>query len=175
MNHDNRNYNDKSQFDRRFTRNRSFNIKQLWASHEAILRLTATGLTNKQVAHLTGVTPQTVSNTRNSPPGRLKLLEHSSALDQQMLDLSSQIKSFAPIAESLLESIVDGSTPAPITLRARYAADFLDRAGHVPVRKIMSLQTTLTKDDIESIKSRAIEAAKSNGMLLEHSDEYQTP
>lgn len=152
-------------FDRRFTRDRSFNIKQLWSSHEVILRLTASGLNNKQVASITGVTPQTVSNVRNSPVGRAKLLEHSSALDQQMLDLSTQIKAFAPTAESLLESIVDGTTPAPITLRARYAADLLDRAGHTPVRKIMSVQTTLTKDDIESIKSRALSAAKSNGML----------
>jgi hypothetical protein len=81
-----------------------------------------------------------------------------------MLALSSQIKSFAHTAEALLESIVEGSTPAPISIRARYAADMLDRAGHAPVRKLMSVSTTLSKEDIEAIKSRALSAAKANGI-----------
>ena len=73
-------------FDRRFTRDRSYNIKQLWASHEAMLRLVASGLNNKQTASLLNVTPQTVSNVRNSPSGRTRLLEYSAALDQSMIE-----------------------------------------------------------------------------------------
>jgi hypothetical protein len=154
-------------FDRRFTRDRSYNIKQLWQSHEAILRLTATGLNNKQVAAVTGVTPQTVSNARNSPAGRAKLLEYSASLDQQMLTLTSRFKEFSPQAESLLEDIVTGSIPAPISIRARYAADLLDRAGHGAVKKVMSMTTTLTRDDIEAIKSRALTAAKEAGHAID--------
>lgn len=158
---------DPSQFDRRFRTDRSYNIKQLWSSHEAMLRLTASGLNNKQVAALTGVTPQTVSNVRNSPSGRTRLLEYTHSLDQLMLDTQSSIREFAPVARDVLTGVVDGTIPAPITLRARYAADLLDRAGLSAVRKVMSVQTTLTREEIDAIKSRALEAARANGTVVD--------
>ena len=159
------------QFDRRFRPTREYNIKQLWESHEAMLRLTASGLNNRQTALVLGVTPQTVSNVRNSPVGRARLSEYSADLDQIMFSTQSSIKEFAPTASSVLKSIVDGSMPAPVSIRARYAADLLDRAGLSAVRKVASISTTLTRDDIEAIKARAVQAARDNGTIIDVPDQ----
>jgi hypothetical protein len=153
------------EFDRRFTDKRSYNIKQLWSKHHEIIRRVAIGHSNGQIAAALGVTPQTVSNVRNSPVARVKLMELQSQLDETLIEVQNRIRSVAPTAQNLLEDIITGSVPAHISLRAKYASELLNRAGLSPVHRIASVSTTLTRDDIESIKRRAIDAAEAHNAI----------
>ena len=56
-----------------------------------------------------------------------------------------------------------GASASP-ALRAREANNWLDRAGHAPIKREEHLHGHLTRDDIEKIKDRALRA---NGPVVE--------
>ena len=77
------------------------------------------------------------------------------------MDVTQRIEDFAPIALDLIENIVRGREPmATIGLRAKLASGQLARAGYGEVRKVQSLHATLSREDIEIIKERALSAQR---------------
>jgi len=152
--------------DRRFKPNRKYDVKQLWESHHEILRQIVLGRNNHAIAEDLNITPQTVSNVRNNPLAKQRIEELSTRRDNDTMDIVKKMEEFAPIAEQLLEDIVSGKFDgASLALRAKYADKALGRVGYGEVRKIQSLHGTLSRDDIEDIKARALQSAREAGVI----------
>jgi predicted transcriptional regulator len=147
--------------DKRFKDARKYNIKKLWELHQRIADDVALGKANVEIAENLGITPQTVSNVRNSPIGKEKVEILSAAMDAETVDIGRRIREFAPKALEYLERIIEGREPgASVALRAKYAAQHLARAGYGEITKVHSLNATVSKEDIENIKQRALEAKR---------------
>lgn len=145
--------------DKRFKDARKYNIKKLWELHSAIAENVALGKTNVEISEQLNITPQTVSNVRNSPIGRDKVQILTAAMDAETIDIGRRIREFAPKALEYLEKIIEGREPGASTaLRAKIASNHLARAGYGEITKVHSLNATVNKDDIEEIKQRAMEA-----------------
>lgn len=152
--------------DKRFVEHRRYNIKTVWEKHREISRQVILGRSNKEIASDLGITPQTVSNVRNSPLARAELEKLGEARDMDAKSIAQRIEEFAPVALELLENIVKGQVPgASIALRAKVAGDQLGRAGHGEVKRIQSLHAHLSRSDIEKIKARAVENARIAGVI----------
>lgn len=92
--------------------------------------------------------------------------------------LWEQIQNFAPQAEQFLEDLISGKIECSPALRAKYASAHLARAGHGEITKAQVMHAQLTKDDVERIKLRSIEAIKTQAQLTNELDlpqaEYTT-
>lgn len=151
--------NPRAQTDGRFVPRRKYDIKNIWERQGEMIRRTALGLSNKEVADEIGCSAQTVSNVRNSPLGRAKLAELTARLDEETLDIQKRIQQFAPQALEVLENIIEGRyEEASLNLRAKVASDHLARAGHGTIQKSSSISTVLTADEISRIKARSSRA-----------------
>jgi FixJ family two-component response regulator len=152
--------------DKRFVEHRQYDVKQLWESHHEMIRRIALGQSNVEVAEALNVTPQTVSNIRNSPLAREKVQEFVKELDKEVVDISKRIQEFAPKALQVLEEIIEGRyEEASLQLRARTAESYMSRAGFGPVHKAHIVSQHLTREDIDRIKVRALEAARLAGTI----------
>jgi len=147
---------------------RSFKVAKLWDIHHEICRRIALGEKNVAIAEALGISPVTVSYTRNSKVAKDQTAILRGAMDADTIELGQQIQKFAPTALKVLEDIIQGTgdgKEASLSLRARYADKHLDRAGYSPVRKIASMNATLTREDIEAIKERSRKSAIEAGVI----------
>ena len=135
---------------------RSYKISRLQDNHREIARRLALGETNKSISESLGVSVGMVVYVKGSKVGKDQVGIYRGAMDAETIDLGIKINQFAPIALQLLEDIVAGrgaaGKGASIALRAKVADKAVVRAGYSPVKKISSISTTLTRDDIEAIK-----------------------
>lgn len=161
------NQNEKYLNDRRFVPKRQYEVKNVWEHHAQMLRMVALGHSNTAIADACGVTPQTISNLRNSPIAQPRLEYFRKELDREAIDIGAKITEFAPVALRLLEDVITGAVEAPIAIRAKYASAHLGRAGYAEIRKVASINTHLTRDDIEQIKQRALMAAEDAGLVVD--------
>lgn len=138
---------------------RTYEVKEIWDKHQEIIRLVVLGYGNIEIAEITGYTPQTISNVRNSPIVRERIRELQGEVDHRTVDIMARVREFEPIALEYLERIimgqVEGVSPA---LRAKTSENYLSRAGHGTVQKIAAVSGTLTREDIEDLKQRKEEA-----------------
>jgi hypothetical protein len=154
--------------DGRFVKERVYNIQALWEKHREITRQVVLGRTNMEIAETVGCSPQTVSNVRNSPIAQSALEEYGQRRDEVVVDIAQRIAEFAPVALRLLEDVITGAQPgASLALRTKIASSHLARAGHGEVQKVHSVNTSLSRSDIEDIKRRAVEAARAAGVVVE--------
>lgn len=151
--------------DQRLRAQRAYDIKSLWERHGEIVDRIVMGQTNVQIASDLGCTPQTVSNVRNAEVWQGTIERMRAGRAERAMDLGRQIEEFAPVAEQLLEGIIDGSISAPLALRAKYASAHLGRAGFGEVHKVRALHAHLSPDDIARIKERSIGRALEAGII----------
>jgi hypothetical protein len=110
-----------------------------------------------------------VSYTKNSKAAQDQIGILRGAMDADTIDLGRQIQQFAPKALQLLEEIIEGrgeGRDASIRQRGLHAEKYLDRAGYSPVKKVATVSTTLTRQDIEAIKNRARQSALDAGVAI---------
>jgi hypothetical protein len=147
---------------------RVYEVKEIWYQHQEIIRLMVLGYGNIEIADMTGYTPQTVSNIRNSPIVRERVEELQEGADERTLDIMDRVRQFEPIALKHLELIIQGKVEGvSASLRARTCENYLSRGGHGTVQKIASVSGTLSREDIEDLKQRAKDAAREQGSLVE--------
>ena len=134
-------------------------IKRLWGKQKEILRLVASGLyTNKEIAALVNVDPNTVSRIIHSDLGKHTLEMLQGTADVEAIDLMKRIKVLSHIAISVQEDLLmqEGTDAA---LKNKIADKMLDRAGYTPISKNLNMNVNkgLTAEDLERIKLRAAE------------------
>ena len=148
---------------------RTFEVGKMWEIHHEITRLIFLGYKNEEIAERLGITPATVSYTRNSRVVKDKLELMKGARDAETIDLSIEIREKAPKALKLLENIINGEGQigeyASPSLKAKTAENWLDRAGF-PAQKAgnnMHIHAHFTAGEIDELKKRALES----GMVVD--------
>jgi hypothetical protein len=126
------------------------------------------GFTNPEIAEYIGLTPNQVSQIRNSPLVRAKLEILHAKRDEQAVELAKELQEEAVRSFSLLTAVRDGKVmdaegnaiSVNIGLRANVAFGLMDRAGYAPIKRIQGeiLHGHLTMEEIEEIKTRARKA-----------------
>lgn len=147
---------------------RHYEVQDIWERQREMIRLMILGWGNQEIASALGVTPQNVSDVRNSPLVKDRLAVLGAARDAATVDIAREIKEEAGASLNLLRDIRDGRVEAGIALRASVARDLLDRAGHSAIRKVQGeiVSTHLTRDDLEALKQRARDAATQQGLMV---------
>lgn len=147
---------------------RKWQPRELSELHHHILRLHMLGYRQQEIANKMGCTLATVSNALNCNLGRFHTSLIRSELDGTAVEAAKRIRELAPKAVQLIEDIM-ADEAAPTSVRLRAAQDALDRAGLGAVKKVdmRTASVSLTKDDIEDLKSTAMERAKACGLIVE--------
>ena len=133
-------------------------------TYHEILRLLLLGWDKTEIARTLGVTPVMVSYTANSELAKRQLEVMRGARDSEVLDLSIEIKRFAPEAFETLQTILrDPNTHEKHKIAI--AMDALDRAGYAPPKVIEGrfLHAHFTAEEIEDMKKRS----KESGQVVE--------
>lgn len=148
---------------------RYYEVTDIWDRHHEMIRLMVLGWGNQEIASALGVTPQNVSDVRNSGIVRDRIAVLEAARDAATIDIAREIQEEAGASLNLLRDIRAGRIEASIGLRASIAKDLLDRAGYSPVKKIQGeiINAHLTREDLEEIKKRARSAATQQGVMVE--------
>ena len=140
-------------------RRKTWQVGRVWELHEEIKRRVLLGQKNVDIAEAIHCTPQTVSNVRNSPVIQDELALMKGARDAYTIDIARDIQEFAPKALQMLKQVIEGTGEAQnasMSLRAKSAESWLDRAGHGAIRKEAIIHQHLTKEEILSIRERAL-------------------
>ena len=147
---------------------KTFEVSKMWEVHQEIVRRIFLGQKNSDIANDLGISPVTVSYTRNSRVVQDKLKLMAGARDADVVDLGKEIREKAPKALKLLEEILDGTglgTAAGPNLRAKTAENWLDRAGYPAQSRGggITINQHFTAPEIDAIKKRALE----NGIVFD--------
>ena len=154
---------------RRTDGTKSFDIKQLWQRQHEIFGLALLGHSNKEIAKVLNITPDTVSSAVNSTLGREKLSKLRKQRDEGFIDVSKRVAELSEKAMEVYNEIFDSDT-VPYKLKKDTADTVLmDLGGHRAPTKIDSrhLNITATPEEIEEFKARGKQAARDSGMLVE--------
>ncbi|KKN05678.1 hypothetical protein LCGC14_1085110, partial [marine sediment metagenome] len=124
---------------------RKYNIQYMWDKHHEVKRLALLGATNGEIARLLGVTPQNISDIRNSPIFKDQMRIMEVARDSATIGVARGIIDSGPVALGLLNDVMvskehDGQ-PVPLALRIGIAKDLLDR--NPEGAKVKSVQGTM--------------------------------
>jgi len=140
---------------------RQYEVSRLWDKHHEVIRLIVLGFGNKEISEIVGVTPQNVSDIRNSeiPQRHIKVLQ--AARDSKCVDVSRALMEDAPKSLQLLMDVRDGEEAADIRLRASVAQDLLSRAGYGKVQKVQGavVHGVVSEETLARVKARRAENA----------------
>ena len=147
---------------RRKGERRRYEVTTLWGRHHEMIRLIVLGFNNKEIGTILGVTPQNVSDLRNSEVAKAKIEMLTVARDSDTVDVSRVLVSDAEKSLELLQKVRDGELTDDIRLRVSTAQDLLSRGGHPRVQKVQGsvAHALVTPETLDRIKARrtAVEA-----------------
>ncbi|MDI6785109.1 MAG: hypothetical protein QMD92_00210 [bacterium] len=134
---------------------RRYQIQRLWNIHYEIMRLALIGRKAADIARELGVTEVMVSYTLNSELAKRRMEIMRGVRDAEALDLSIEIKRFAPEAFKLLKKVLRESDSEKNKIVV--ALDVLDRAGYAPPKVIEGrfMHAHFTAEEIEEMKKRS--------------------
>jgi len=137
-------------------------ITHLWERQKEIARRLIAGHRQIDIARDYDMTPGRMSIICNSPVFKQYLASLCTRREERAVDINALIKKGAESGAQLLVNIVDGTTPAHISLQAKAAMDLLDREGHGKVSTVRQEVTHhLTSSRIEELKALREDKLKS--------------
>lgn len=151
----------RTQTDSRFTRPKGAKpLKNIRERQHRVAQLLVRGLTNRQIATVTGYTEAWISTLRHDPLVQEQIKALTERTDDTTITLATEIAKTAPQALKVMQAImVDEDASASV--RSGIARDILDRSGHAAPKQVNVAHAHLTSDDIENLKSRA----RSSGII----------
>jgi len=153
------------------TERKNYNIKQLWQRNHEIINLAVQGWKADAIAMILNITPVTVSNTLNSDLGKAKLSEMRFENDEEVKKTTERIRILTDRALDTYDEIFNSEDEImSLKDRGHFAETFIkDVSGlRAPIRVDQrSLHVSMTKEELDKIKSRGIEAMREAGMLAE--------
>lgn len=153
--------------DRRRTGNKNYALKTVQERHQEIIRLVAIGrLSNEEIASVVGVTPQTVSNVRNSRLAKSKIKIITKARDIGAMDVRKDLDGLEPLAVQTLRDCME-SPDAPFNVKSRVALGVIsDIGGYGKGGKRGRRSTTVVAQYIEEV----VQSAREQGILAENQE-----
>ena len=156
---------------RRSEERKTYEIKSLWQRSHEIINLAARGFKNSEIAEILNIHPVTVSSTLNSELGKHKLAEVRQERDGDTKKTFEKIRILTEKALNVYHEIFDDEFGQCSMKEKKAAADtvVLELSGLRQATKIQShhVSTVLSREEIESFKQRAIDAARESGMIVE--------
>jgi len=140
-------------------------MAKMWDQHHEIARRLVLGQKGIDIATDLGVTKETVSAVRNSPIVKEKLAILHAARDAGTVDLAREIADLAPLALKRIKEVIETGQvhgrEASAAVIMKEANALLDRELGKAVQRVdtRGVHAHLTGEDIERIKSRAMELA----------------
>lgn len=134
--------------------NRQYHVQAVQERHREILRRLVIGESPKVIAAALGITPQNVSDVRNSDLCKEELAKLSAARDKSLIEIPDRIKDTVSDALLVMKDCLLDPDPK---IKMAAAKDLLDRGGFVPIKRVQNENTTLTltPEDIKKLKERA--------------------
>ncbi len=163
------------QDDARFkTERKTFEVNKMWEVHKEIVRKLLLGEKNSEIAEDLGVSEVMVSYTRNSKVVQSQLSIMGAARDADTIDLAREIREKAPEALKLLYGIIeDNGETNSMSLAAKTAENWMDRAGYGAPKRIEALVAHLTAEEIEGIKKSAVIDAEASSIIVKSKEETE--
>ena len=147
---------------------KTFEVSEMWEMHHEIVRLLVLGMKNVEICKILHVSQPMVSYVRNSKIVKDNLAIMRAARDADTIDVARDIREKAPKALALLERIIDDEGETyPMSLAAKTAESWLDRAGHGAIKtvKVAGAVAHFTAEEIMDLKRAANEEARMAGMI----------
>jgi len=153
------------------TGERQYAIKFMWDRHHEIKRRIVLGHTNDQIAQVLGITPQTVSNVRNSPIVMMEVERLRAERDKECIDLAKELAPLQEKALAVYREIFDGEGEGSATIDLKYKAakDILQPGGLIREPHKVRAEVAhgiFTMQELEEIKNR-VKFAKAQGQVVE--------
>ena len=133
--------------------------------HREIARRLVAGDRDVDISKEMGITQGRLWVIKNSPAFQQHLRTLSERADLAAQNVQGRIQQMAPVAMGIIEAVIKGEkigqeTPG-MAVRLSTSEKLLDRAGYSPVQRSVSMQTTLTPEDIDEIKLRSARVVSS--------------
>lgn len=136
----------------------NYSIQKMNARHREMVRRILLGQTNVQIANALDVTPQNVSNVKNSPIVKAKIEHMQNILDAETLDVSTRIQEMSKDAIEVYYELMHGAEKEET--RRMIAKDVLDKAGFKAADK--HVHAHLQGEQIDKM----VERAKAEGSVV---------
>jgi len=133
-------------------------LKELQTQHREIARLKFAGCKAAEIATRTNTPITTVRNILSDPICKAYISKLNDAADVEVISVRKRLIQMNSMSLNAIEEIlnpINGVSPSVVLAAAK---DNLDRTGHQIVQKHQNISVHLTKDDINDIKQRAINA-----------------
>ena len=140
-------------------------IKRIQQLHQNIIRLHFLGYKKKDIAATLKVSPVTVSYTLASPIVQRELSTMNAVLDEEAFSIRQRIEELKPLALDNISDILT-SEDAPWTVKRAAAMDVLGELGGESVPKSLTINNSLTVNDISEMKKRAVAQARTMNMAV---------
>jgi len=150
---------------------KGWQVAEMWDRHHEIARRIVLGQNNQEISEALNVTPQQISNVRNSPVVKDKITVMRAARDAGTIELAKEIADLAPLAIQRVREAIESGTVLGKEVSAigilKEANGLIDREIGKPTQRIdtRNVHGHFTLDDIERIKERARELAGSSGQM----------
>lgn len=145
---------------------RKFEVRQLWELHEEILRRLVLGEKPNIIAAELDITPQTVSNIRNSRLGRERIADLKGERDCDVKALGERVTRLTPLALDVLENVLNGDEEASVAMRIKVALSVTSSAGFGPTKRIAIAHGHYTPQELEAIKAKALDVGREAGVVI---------
>jgi predicted transcriptional regulator len=152
---------------RRTDDRRTYEIKQMWQRSHEIVNLALLGYKNTDIAEILNISPWTVSNTINCELGSKVLSEKRKLRDGEFNKVGEKIRVLTNKALKVYHEIFDDeSGELGLKDKGQFAQEFVKEISglRAPTRiQSHSINTTLTKEEIEEFKQRGMNAINVGG------------
>ena len=140
-------------------------VSEMQSRHQIIKRMLFEGWSNKEIAERDGISPQQVSNIKNSPIVKEKLEMMHKAADAQSLDVQREIMEVQPYALMVLKEAIKNGTidgePITASQRLKECNTAVDRHIGRPTQtvKTQNLNMHFSSDELKAMRERAMKSA----------------
>jgi hypothetical protein len=142
---------------------KGWQVAKIWDRYHEVARLKLLGMSNKDIAVQLKITAPMVSTIVNSPIIKDKIAVLQTARDEESIDIQKQILELMPIALNRIREAVETGEVLGKSVSGKNilieANNLIDRQLGKAIQRTdnRNLNTTLTPEDIESLKLRARE------------------
>lgn len=145
-----------------------YNPNELSASHREVIRLEMLGAKINEISDQMGISRHAIRYILASPLAMQMRQELQERRDDKVVDVTAKLAEMCPKALEVIEDTIQGEfDDVPNSFRVRTALEVLDRCGYGKIVRTQNtnLNTSLTAEDIISLRERARAAAAATGVL----------
>jgi predicted transcriptional regulator len=139
-------------------------LKELKAQHQEIARLRFEGIRPTEIAKRLDMSYQTIHSILADPLCKAYINGLSDRVSNAVVDVRRELASMNASALNTLKDILDPNEEVgiPASVKLAAAKDVLDRNGHKPVERSVTIDMHFTTEDIEEMRQRQLDLKKAN-------------